>query len=244
MAMKVFLIAKTHCCPGIQDFYRYKNLGEFNPQTTNSHGEAIVELAGRICYDSYQRPRPGGNQAYLENIIKVGHGSVTEHATWTIAIVGVSRDLTHELVRHRTMSFSQRSQRYCDETRMSYVSPSNLTHELNKRVSDHNSSGRMLYMDLLDHYANSGISGKTARGNARKVLMSSHTTEIVVTFNTRSVRNFLELRCSSAADKEIRELANLVFDLLLSDSPNLFQDYEKVPLEDGTFELTTPFRKI
>ena len=78
--------------------------------------EVITETSGRLCYMSYSRPRPGGNAAYLHHIKEVGHGSVLEHAVWNFLITGVSRSLTHELVRHRAgMSYSQLSQRFVDE---------------------------------------------------------------------------------------------------------------------------------
>src|SRR5947209_10966315 len=68
---------------------------------TEVAGEHLVEVAGRVCYMSFAKPRPGGNKAYLGHILEVGHGSVLEHAVWNLLITGVSRSLTHELVRHR-----------------------------------------------------------------------------------------------------------------------------------------------
>ncbi|MFM8273931.1 MAG: FAD-dependent thymidylate synthase, partial [Gemmata sp.] len=64
-------------------------------------GEVLTETAGRVCYMSFAKPRPGGNAAYLHHIKEVGHGSVLEHAVWNLLVTGVSRSLTHELVRHR-----------------------------------------------------------------------------------------------------------------------------------------------
>lgn len=86
--------------------------------------EVLCEVSGRLCYMSYAKPRPGGNAAYLAHIKEVGHGSVLEHAVWNFVITGVSRSLTHELVRHRAgMSYSQLSQRYVDESVAEYVEP-------------------------------------------------------------------------------------------------------------------------
>src|SRR5476649_3036785 len=68
---------------------------------TEVAGEHLVETAGRICYMSFAKPRPGGNQAYIGHILEVGHGSVLEHAVWNLLFTGVSRSLTHELIRHR-----------------------------------------------------------------------------------------------------------------------------------------------
>jgi thymidylate synthase (FAD) len=85
--------------------------------------ERLVEVAGRICYMSYAKPRPGGNEAYIDRILESRHGSVTEHAVWTILITGISRSLSHELVRHRLAAYSQLSQRYVDESQARFVVP-------------------------------------------------------------------------------------------------------------------------
>jgi hypothetical protein len=69
---------------------------------TEVAGEHLAEIAGRLCYMSFARPRPGGNKTYLGHILEVGHGSVLEHAVWNFVFTGVSRSLTHELVRHRS----------------------------------------------------------------------------------------------------------------------------------------------
>src|SRR4051794_28842766 len=87
-------------------------------------GEVLTETAGRVCYMSFAKPRPGGNAAYLTHIKEVGHGSVLEHAVWNLLVTGVSRSLTHELVRHRAgFGYSQLSQRYVDESVAEYVEP-------------------------------------------------------------------------------------------------------------------------
>src|SRR5476651_1662239 len=91
---------------------------------TEIAGEHLVETAGRICYMSFAKPRPGGNKAYIGHILEVGHGSVLEHAVWNFLFTGVSRSLTHELIRHRAgFGYSQLSQRYVDESIAEYVEP-------------------------------------------------------------------------------------------------------------------------
>src|SRR5262245_54052954 len=90
---------------------------------TEVAGEHLAEVAGRLCYMSFARPRPGGNQTYLGHILEVGHGSVLEHAAWNFIFANVSRSLTHELIRHRHLSYSQLSQRYVDESVAEYVEP-------------------------------------------------------------------------------------------------------------------------
>lgn len=101
-------------------------------QTDSEVGaEVLAETAGRVCYMSFAKPRPGGNAAYLGHIKEVGHGSVLEHAVWNVLITGVSRSLSHELVRHRAgFGFSQLSQRYVDESVAEYVVPPDLKEEV------------------------------------------------------------------------------------------------------------------
>src|SRR5260370_11353718 len=89
---------------------------------TEVAGEHLVEAAGRICYMSFAKPRPGGNATYIGHILEVGHGSVLEHAVWNLLFTGVSRSLTHELIRHRAgWGYFQLSQRYRDESGGEYV---------------------------------------------------------------------------------------------------------------------------
>src|SRR5262245_39321570 len=91
---------------------------------TEVAAEQLKEVAGRVCSMGFARPRPGGNQAYLNHILEVGHGSVLEHAVWNFIFAGVSRSLTHELIRHRAgFGYSQLSQRYVDESVAEYVEP-------------------------------------------------------------------------------------------------------------------------
>ncbi len=91
---------------------------------TSVAGEKLAEIAGRLCYMSFAKPRPGGNQAYIDRILSVKHGSVLEHAVWNFIITGVSRTFTHELVRHRAgFGYSQLSQRYVDESTADFVEP-------------------------------------------------------------------------------------------------------------------------
>src|SRR4051812_24284240 len=93
-------------------------------QGESSDGERLAEFAGRLCYMSQHNPANRSTREYLENIKKQGHGSVLEHANYSLLLEGVSRSLTHELVRHRAgFSFSQLSQRYVDESDAHFVVP-------------------------------------------------------------------------------------------------------------------------
>lgn len=102
---------------------------------TEVGAEALCETAGRVCYMSFAKPRPGGNAAYLDHIKQVGHGSVTEHAVWNLLLTGISRTCSHELVRHRTgVAYSQLSQRYVDESVGEYVVPRDLQTAVNSAL--------------------------------------------------------------------------------------------------------------
>src|SRR5512147_556532 len=90
----------------------------------STDGERLAEFAGRLCYMSQGNPAKRSTRDYIENIKRQGHGSVLEHANYSILLEGVSRSLTHELVRHRAgFAYSQLSQRYVDESDAAFVIP-------------------------------------------------------------------------------------------------------------------------
>lgn len=227
--------------------------------------EVVTETAGRVCYMSFAKPRPGGNATYLHHIKEVGHGSVLEHGVWNFLFTGISRSLTHELVRHRAgMGYSQLSQRYVDESVAEYVEPDviaadpelhtlwldavnhahaayvQLAEKLNAKLADPQAAAAA----LLPPNADRTTRRKAARQAARSVLPNATETKIFVTANARALRHFLEQRGSAFAEPEIRKLACKLLDILQKESANLFGDYQKVPLPDGTFEVTTPFKKV
>jgi thymidylate synthase (FAD) len=221
---------------------------------TEVAGEYLVEVAGRVCYMSFAKPRPGGNKAYIEHILEVGHGSVLEHAVWNFLFTGISRTLTHELIRHRAgWGYSQLSQRYVDESVAEYVEPDciALDPELHKIWLDAVAQSHQAYMKLTEGLqrvykdeADRTLRRKLARQAARSILPNATETKIFVTANARALRHFIELRGSRHAEVEIRKLAVEVLRLMQQEAPNLFSDYELVPLPDGTFEATTPHRKV
>lgn len=89
-----------------------------------SDADKLSEIAGRCCYDSFRSPRPGGNAAYMGHILESRHGNLAEHAVFNFIVSGVSRSLTHELIRHRAgVSVSQLSQRYVDSSDVAFVVP-------------------------------------------------------------------------------------------------------------------------
>jgi len=220
---------------------------------TEVASEELVEISGRLCYMSFARPRPGGNRAYVEHILEVGHGSVLEHAVWNFIFTGVSRSLTHELVRHRHFSYSQLSQRYVDESVAEYVEPDCIAGdpELHSLWLDAVGHAHEAYVQLVDKLnerfkdePDKTLRRKLARQAARSVLPNATETKIFVTANARALRHFIEMRASRHAEVEIRKLAVQVLRLLQKDAPHLFNDYELTPLPDGTFEAGTAHRKV
>jgi thymidylate synthase (FAD) len=221
---------------------------------TEVAGEHLAEIAGRLCYLSFARPRPGGNKTYLDHILEVGHGSVLEHAVWNFVFTGVSRSLTHELVRHRAgMGYSQLSQRYVDESVAEYVEPDVIAadpemHALWLEAVGHaHASYVRLVEKLTERFADEPdrtMRRKLARQAARSVLPNATETKIFVTANARALRHFIEMRASRHAEVEIRKLAVKVLEVMKTEAPHLFSDYQLVPLPDGTFEANTPHRKV
>jgi thymidylate synthase (FAD) len=228
-------------------------------------GQVLSEFAGRLCYLSFgadagleggHKSIPGRttNESYLENILRTKHGSVLEHAVWSLLLEGVSRALTHELVRHRAgFGFSQLSQRYVDESQIGFVLPPEI--QEGSRAYDvwvRACEGSLdAYRELLEELAGQiGESGtatmrkKRARQAARAVLPNAAETKIVVTGNARAWRHFIEMRGSPGADVEIRRLAVAVLRTLQGEAPNIFGDLRATPDEDGTEVVGTEFSKV
>ena len=221
---------------------------------TDIGAEKLVEVAGRTCYMSFSKPRPGGNKAYIDHILEVGHGSVLEHAIFSLVITGVSRSLTHELVRHRAgFGYSQLSQRFVDESDCSFVEPKVIAEdpELHAIWIESVKSAQESYKKLSDGLAarmadieDRTLRRKRAREAARSILPNATETKIFVTGNARALRHFVEMRGSEHADAEIRRLAVAVLRVLQEASPNLFGDYVLTDQPDGSVAIDTPFKKV
>lgn len=223
---------------------------------TEAASEILAEIAGRTCYMSFGKGRKT-NQEYLGNILESKHGSVLEHAVWCLLFTGVSRALTHELVRHRAgFGYSQLSQRYVDETDARYVVPPLFQENAALRAKwEQTIEGlRKAYVELADAAADHVQQKypdlaprdrrKWARQAARSILPNACETKIFVTGNSRSWRHFLELRGSVHADSEIRLLAVEVFRALKRESPNIFQDIELVDEPDGMPSIRVIYSKV
>lgn len=257
---RVFIAAKSMIDPhGLAAFRKEFDIAHLssdeNPGGLSS-AEYLSELSGRICYWSYDKPRPGGNAGYLDRIKESGHGSVIEHPVFSLIITGVSRTLTHELVRHRAgWAYSQLSQRYYDESECRFVRPLDIEMGTDEYLAWCSACAvaQQTYRSLVTHLYEKWIAAgavhgtelrKRARGAARSVLPGCTETRLVATANVRAIRHFLEMRGSKFAEGEIRRLANVILDMLREDSPTMFDDYETHELPDGTREITTKFRKV
>jgi thymidylate synthase (FAD) len=214
-------------------------------------GQALVEFAGRACYQSWSKPNPrtATNAAYLRHIIDVGHFSVLEHASVSFYITGISRSCTHELIRHRHFSYSQLSQRFVPEHDSDVVLPPGIEDdpELQELLLAAADASREAYTELLDRLEakladvpNAVLRRKQARQAARAVLPNASETRIVVTGNYRAWRHFIAMRASEHADVEIRRLAVACLRQLTDIAPAVFADFEITPLADGTEVATSP----
>jgi thymidylate synthase (FAD) len=219
-----------------------------------SDGERLAEFAGRLCYMSQRNPAGRATREYLENIKRQGHGSVLEHANYSLLLEGVSRSLTHELVRHRAgFSFSQLSQRYVDESQASFVVPPAIVGEAaleeawRAQVLAAQASYVALVEKLMERYgwvADKVHRRKMAREAARGVLPNSTETKIVVTGNARAWRTMLELRSAEGAELEIRRVAVAVLRLLQGEAPAFFSDFEVYSADDRREAARVGFHKV
>ena len=190
------------------------------------------------------------NAGYLRHILEVGHLSVLEHGTVSFYLTGVSRSLTHELVRHRHFSYSQLSQRYVPEGDAMMVEPAVIADdpELHQQFLEASAAAVTAYEKLLagleERFAdepNRTLRRKQARQAARSVLPNATETRMVVTGNYRAWRHFIAMRASEHADVEIRDLAVACLELLQAEVPNVFADFEITALPGGSRVASSPF---
>ncbi|HXH48090.1 MAG TPA: FAD-dependent thymidylate synthase [Terriglobia bacterium] len=210
--------------------------------------EELVEAAGRICYMSFGRAQSNrSNGDYIQNLIAMGHESVLEHVNWSFVISGITRALSHQLVRHRVgFAFSQLSQQYHDESDAEFVMPS--------EIEDHAqaaaiwkgavNTAKEAYGKILRLLEESNqISGpvenhreirRAIRSAARSVLPGCTETTVFTTINARALRHFLTVRGGIAGDREMRELSVELLSAVTKEAPSIFFDFEIAQLADGT----------
>ena len=195
--------------------------------------EGAIDLlykAYRQCYSSgfvadMKEEGEERKRAFLREMISSGHTSPLEHVKFTFAIEGVSRALTHQLVRYRIASYSQQSQRYVNMEEFDYIiPPSIMAHEdLKEEFERVIEEIRRGYKRLLQGLKERGIKGEEAQQDARFLLPQATETKIVVTMNCRELLHFFSQRCCQRAQWEIRTLAERMLKICQERLPVVFE---------------------
>ena len=185
------------------------------------NADAICAAAGNSCYSerpSYEIVEDINSEKVLSRIVGMGHHSVIEHAVFTFSVEGVSRALTHQLVRHRVASYSQQSQRYVSMKEPSFVMP--------HTVQDDPDALKVFEDTMAEIWAAYGKldSMGIPAEDARYLLPNGCTTNITITMNARELLHFFSLRCCNRAQWEIREMADRMLELCREVSPVIFRD--------------------
>lgn len=201
--------------------------------------EELVAAAAKLCYspvgveDILENLDKNNTDKFLNMLLSIGHESPVEHVSFTFAVEGVSRSLTHQLVRHRIASFSQQSQRYVKLNQFEYVVPPeiNKDEEAKKIFIETMESSQRAYDSLVsrlkDKYISEGISmtasEKKAIEDARYVFPNACETKIIFTMNARSLLNFFRHRCCNRAQWEIRAMAEKMLVEVRKVAPTIFK---------------------
>lgn len=224
--------------------------------------EALIKTAGQLCYASYGPGRTKNRDAarYLDNLKSSGHGSVFAHANISLAIWGISRSDSHEVVRHAVgVVYSQASQRYISGKVLRFVERPEYQDDpyLHRLFEDHIDEVAAQYEKLAEYLLAKQQAGdpklraerktdmrKRVQQAARSVLPNDTETHMIMTANLRAWRHICEMRANEHAEPEIRRLAYNIYLCLRQVAPLVFDDYDEVKLDDGTYALETPYRKV
>ena len=190
-----------------------------------------IEKIGRVCYKSEDRIKEDSAERFISNLLKRGHESVIEHESVTVRIV-CDRGITHEIVRHRIASYSQESTRYCNYTGDKFgneITVIDLASGFAYNLDDENDAKKYeVWKQAMENAEQSYFKmlelGATPQ-EARSVLPNSLKTEIVITMNLRSWRNFFRLRCDHHAHPQMREIANIALQVFQEKLPIFFEDF-------------------
>lgn len=209
--------------------------------------EKTIATAAKLCYSSsdIDTLRDGLTDektvSFIDMLLSIGHESVLEHVSFTFGIEGISRACSHQLVRHRIASYSQKSQRYVNENGFEFITPPEIAENSAAKAEFDNIIGQisssydkiadMLTESHKERFMAEGMDEKTAENKARKlanedarfVLPNACETKIVVTMNVRSLFNFFHHRCCNRAQWEIRNVANEMLKLCLKAAPAVFR---------------------
>lgn len=185
--------------------------------------DKVVATAAKLCYSDsdinslMENLTEEKTAKFIDMLVSIGHESPIEHVSFTFGIEGISRCTSHQLVRHRLASYSQKSQRYVSETQFDYITPPLIESDpdLNAMYFEYMMKTQQFYDYLVDH----GI----PKEDARYILPNACSTSIVVTMNARSLFNFFKHRCCNRAQEEIRNLANEMLRLCKRVAPQIFK---------------------
>ncbi len=186
------------------------------------HDGFVADMWPRLLSGEIERAKQA---EFVANIIESGHTSPVEHVTFTFAIEGISRALTHQLVRHRIASFSQQSQRYVDGSRFDYVVPPAIARNpaALARFEAFMDEVGSAYRDIKELLEADGRKGSKSNEDARFVLPQAAASKIVVTMNCRALLNFFEHRCCRRAQWEIRTVAEDMLGQCRAILPEIFR---------------------
>lgn len=208
-----------------------------------------IATAARLCYapvgaaELMETMDEAAIRRVLKTVISSGHLSTLEHASYTFAIDGVSRAMTHQLVRHRMASYNQQSQRYVSySSEPNFIIPPEVegNPELKGRYLDACNEAFAHYRALID----AGVKPE----DARYLLPNAMETKIAVTMNVRELLHFFNLRCCNRAQWEIREVANRMLELARPTAPYIFLDAgpscRRGPCQEGKMTCGEPYPRI
>ena len=191
-----------------------------------------IEKIGRVCYKSEGNITEESAERFIRNLLKRGHESVIEHESVTVRII-CDRGITHEIVRHRIASYSQESTRYCNYSGDKFGNAITVIDLAGGFEYDLNNENDRAKYDVWNHAMEQAEDSSfrmlelgAPPQEARSVLPNSLKTEIVVTMNLRSWRNFFRLRCDSHAHPQMREVAGIALKIFQEKLPVFFSDIE------------------
>lgn len=243
------LLGETRIDPeGVQELMKALGVSDEGAQRfvdAPPTGETLIELAGRLCYESFEvglNPNitkiRGSNREYLRNILEKGDGSITEHAVTSWALLNISRVLSHELVRHRVgVAISQESLRYVRLREIKMWLPDELTDEQKEAMIHSARQSEEAYLRLAESVpwdAMSMDAKKRMTSALRRILPDGLATNMIWSANHRTLRWVIEMRTDPAAEVEIRMLFDQIAQTCVKRWPNLYQDFTRSSLPDGT----------
>jgi thymidylate synthase (FAD) len=234
-AKAIFLASTALHTPGVVEFLESIGAPQWATDA-RSDGEALIELAGRGCYNSWEvglnpnlTGRRDGNRPYVGNLIAQKHWSVFEHVSVTFGLLGISRVATHELVRHWSARFSQQSLRFVRLTDLGCYLPEAFAgnaraQEIMVGFFEHAERAQHQLAELFNLDHQDFATKKAITSAMRRCAPIGLTTNLIMTANLRSWRHIIEQRTSDAAEEEIRKVIGAVRDDLRARFPNAMGD--------------------